>query len=708
VITNLAWILITATGVGTDRPANKIETIVATGDTELRVEAGEDRLCLYGLRSLPRGTGWIAAAPAATAIPLIAFAEMGGKTLPVHWRLAEQRREPQEHATSFRFVCDRPSLELRSIWRAYPGPGPVEHTIFITNREAEEIRLPLQTTLAFSFLAAPKHTIEQWWVERGGSRPSDVGTHHDPIQPGARTSLVSTPYGGGPIPWLSVQDAEDRRGWYAGIEFSGLVRMACEAGRAKAGEACTIRTALGLGESDAEDLSYRTRLAAGATFETPTVFLGCYSGQVDDGANRLRRWVERRLRPTSRANLPLLVNNSWGDGMAVDETLMRRMIELSDRLGMEMVGVDAGWFRRVGDWRADPKKFPSGLASVADDAHSKGLLFGLWLAWTQGGDRYEAARPGKILSPRDPAMQAWFPTDFPLDWRNSDFTGATVCLGEPKATAWCLDELRRAVEEFHVDMLEHDQVMIVDCCRRRGHRHTDSPIDVAYHAAQGYYRVQDGLRKRFPNLLLEDCCNGGNLVDYGILRRTHYVSITDVYDPVSNRRAFYDSSYALPAAMCECYVENRPGKTPGNFLYMLRSGLMGWCTIMTDMARWTPAQQAAAQRQFDVYKQTLRPLIQKADLYHVSERPDGRRWDGIEYYDNPSGRGVLFAFRGTTPETRHRFPLKGLDPGSLYRLVCEGGSSPPELMTGRELAETGILVSLAEPESSELVYISRQ
>ena len=119
------------------------------------------------------------------------------------------------------------------------------------------------------------------------------------------------------------------------------------------------------------------------------------------------------MRPASKANLPLLVNNSWGDGMVVDEALIRRMIDLGDRVGMEMVGIDAGWYRHVGDWRTDRKKFPSGLATLADYAHGKGLLFGLWLAWTQGGDAYEAARPGWILSPLDPAMQAWFPHGFP-------------------------------------------------------------------------------------------------------------------------------------------------------------------------------------------------------------------------------------------------------------------------------------------------------
>src|SRR5438105_9909328 len=43
------------------------------------------------------------------------------------------------------------------------------------------------------------------------------------------------------------------------------------------------------------------------------------------------------------------------------------------QLGLEMFHLDAGWFRDVGDWQADPAKFPHGIASVADFAHRHGL-----------------------------------------------------------------------------------------------------------------------------------------------------------------------------------------------------------------------------------------------------------------------------------------------------------------------------------------------
>ena len=111
------------------------------------------------------------------------------------------------------------------------------------------------------------------------------------------------------------------------------------------------------------------------------------------------------------------------------------------------------------------------------------------------------------------------------------------------------------------------------------------------------------------------------MIDYGAVRRCHYISITDTYDPLSNRRAFYDAAFALPPAMCECYIENIAVRSPAHFRFMLRSGMMGWCTIMTDTTKWTPEQHVDATRQFALYKEQLRPLIRGADVYHVSERP---------------------------------------------------------------------------------------
>jgi hypothetical protein len=127
---------------------------------------------------------------------------------------------------------------------------------------------------------------------------------------------------------------------------------------------------------------------------------------------------------------------------------------------------------------------------------------------------------------------------------------------------------------------------------------------------------------------------------------------------------------------------------------------------MTDTTAWTEEQHQAAKQAFALYKDQLRPLIRDARLFHVSDRPDGVRWDGLEYWDPARDKGVLYAFRGTVAnEAEHRFVLAGLDAAKRYRLHFQDGSAPDAEATGRELMGAGVTVHLREPLSSELVFL---
>ena len=684
---------------------------LSSDDTAIRVEARDDQLIVTSLVDRADEFDWIRGAADPVPMPLIQSLEIAGKRAVIHWRFAGlDAKNGRKGAKSLRFRCDRPSLELVSTWSAAAGPGPIEHELVVFNRGNEPVMLPAQDSLALRAAAPVGHTLEQWWVDKGGGRPTAQGTHHQQLSEGTETRVECWPSGRDTprdaIPWTTVQDVNGRRGFYAGIEFTARLRIAVKASSATDKAAGPILD-MNLGLQDKSKDSFATCVNPGEGFAAPPVFIGCYQGDVDDGANRLRRWVAASVKPPARdERYPLLVNNSWGSGMAVDEPLARKMIDESAQLGLELFHIDAGWFEGVGDWRPQARKFPNGLAPIADYAHSKGLKFGLWVGWTQGGDRVDAAH--RILSVRDPEMADWFWSDYPADWKPADFSGATVCLADPIAVQWCTRTLRGIIRDFKLDLLEHDQPMVVDGCQRTDHRHTRSAIDAGYRAAQGYYQVYDTLRSENPNLLFENCVNGGHMIDYGAVRRCHYISITDTYDPLSNRQAFYDAAFTLPPAMCECYIENIAVHSLAQFRSMLRSGMMGWCTIMTDTSKWTPRQHEAAKRQFALYKQQLRPLIQDGDLYHVSDRPDGVRWDGIEYFDAKTGRGALFAFRGNNDESRHALRLKGLSSVAQYALSFEDGSSPAIIARGADLMETGVELNLPERETSELVFIERR
>ncbi|HJU08540.1 MAG TPA: alpha-galactosidase, partial [Rhodanobacteraceae bacterium] len=232
--------------------------------------------------------------------------------------------------------------------------------------------------------------------------------------------------------------------------------------------------------------------------------------------------------------------------------------------------------------------------------------------------------------------------------------------------------------------------------------------DVSLHATRAYYAIQTRLKQRHPGLLREICNDGGRMVDFGSAAHGDYFSIVDAYDPVSNRKAFYDASHLLPPAMLETYVMAVPAPRIENFRYMLRSGMLGWFTAMIDTSTWSREQHEAAAREIAFYKSTLRPLIREADLYHVGSRPDGKGWDGMEYFDGRRGAGVLYAFHGDAAEpASYVFRLKGLHAGDRYKLHFRDGSSPDGTASGAELMHMGVTMSLPLPNSSELVQIER-
>ncbi|MDE2136850.1 MAG: alpha-galactosidase [Gammaproteobacteria bacterium] len=694
-----------------------------TADTKLQVEARPQAPRLASLG----GPGGLRLT-SATAERLPDHVEVGGAVRSLQWHFdrAASHSDSKEIALAYR--SEAPALSLVSRWRVRAPFGPIEHRLEIRNLGVETLWLPLQPSLTFDWAVDRAVPLQRLWIEKGADTPSAAGTHLDALRDGDRwegtSSTYARPIPGEPremIPWVLVQEPGGaQRGWYLGIEFSGRTHITLER------RGASLRGEAGLNPAPGP---YRTRLPPGETFTTPTVFIGSFSGGVDGAGNRLRRWVREVLgsAPGQRdPAYPLMVSNSWGSGMAVDQGLAQRMIDDAASLGLEMFHLDAGWFRAVGDWRADPAKFPDGIGALADYAHRRGLRFGLWVSWAQAGT---ADTPG-ALRIGDPAMRDWLIADPSPDWQAREpFKGITVDLAVPAAAAWAGGELERIVEDYHLDMLEHDGYLVAQGSSRSDHPAAppdpatlrvgedsgylwvegSNSTDVSDHATRAYYRIYETLRERHPQLLLELCNDGGRMIDFGSAAHGDYFSITDTYDPLSNRRAFFDAGHVLPPAMLESYVADWPTASLASFRYLLRSGMLGWFSLMLDTRRWTDAQRGAAREEFALYRSKLRPLIRAADLYHVSQRPDGVHWDGLEYVSPALHRGVLYAFRGSAPgEPAHRFRLAGLDAAARYALTFQDrGPASRRTANGEALMQRGVEVALPAPLSSALVFFEQ-
>ncbi len=668
---------------------------LATSDTQLSVGTDNRQPLLSRLADSSNDAGWIAEPVPA---PLVARVWDDGKEIATQWHFTGAARDDAAHTVTLQFANDEPKLELRSIWRARPDAGPVEHWIEIVNRTDRVIAIGHQDSLTLERLR-PRASAAAWWFKRGGSNASTQGgVFSEAVAASTDITLASNcDDGASPSPWLAIQ-VGGQRGLYVGWEFSGLGRIRAQA----------VDDGKGVDLAVGNVPEFKTDLMPGETFLVPPAFVGCYTGDLDDGAHSLHQWIIRYLRPPLPEDIPdpILAYNLYLDagGAKAKESDVLRSAAFCRDLGFEAFMPDAMWFPACGDWRWDPARFPQGVTPIEEFVHDNGMQLALWCAWTNGGiSEHEDA-----LSVRGPVGHPdWFDADFAPDWKPGPFYGGRICLACPEAKAWAARKTQWLVGHHKLDYLKHDCGPIVNACNKTGHRHHYG-VDASYWATMGYYEIQEKLRETFPRIILENCSGGGHIKDFGIMRRTHYVVTTDTLSNLPDRQSIYDSTFAFPPLVLQAYTYERAYKVPGDdpCTFLWRSAMMGaWQIDPTNTQIWTEEERASAKRSAHIYKVWIRPMLKDVKVHHILPRPDGKHWDGMFYWSHGLSRGTLYVFRPDAEDSSRTIVLKGLNPAKEYSVWSEDGCVPTATRTGAQLMTDGLAVSLPTRYSSDLVFV---
>jgi alpha-galactosidase len=154
---------------------------------------------------------------------------------------------------------------------------------------------------------------------------------------------------------------------------------------------------------------------------------------------------------------------------AIDEPLLFRTFDELKAFPFDILQVDDGWEKSIGDWEAN-SKFPSGMPALAQKIKSTGRIAGLWLAplIAVKSSRLFHAHPdwflrddlGRLVS----AGFNWGEQVYPLDTT------------QPVVLAW-LETLMKQVREWGFDYLKLD---FLYAGALPGKRHQDLPREQAY------------------------------------------------------------------------------------------------------------------------------------------------------------------------------------------------------------------------------------
>ena len=659
-----------------------------TDDTAAVVAVERGQPVLKRLGSRRGASNWLPAGAPEMLPPSIGWL---GRSVATSWKFLGGSLNSQGGTLTLRFRNADPPLELQSIWRARPGRGPLEHWITITNQSGGPVTLGNQESLVLSGMVVPHGNADVWWINRGGGNAgTEGGTFTQRLDSNFDQVLTSDPTdGSSPVPWLAIQVAKSE-GLYIGWEFSGVGRIRARLHELRVGN---------LPE-------FKTDLPAGETFLVPPAFVGCYTGDIDDGSYSLHRFVLDKLLPSvpRTASYPTLAYNLYLDsgGEKAREADVLRSAATCKDLGFETFVPDAMWFPQAGDWRWDPARFPGAVVPIEQFVHQNGMKLGLWVAWTQGAFSEDPASMDIRRHP-DWFVRAFKP-DEKLGYLHWD---ALMDLGSDAAREWAERTTQNLISEFKLDYLKHDYSPIVTKCEQSNHRHRYG-VDVSYWSTMGYYQVQESLARRFPDLALEGCSGGGHIKDFGYIRRVHYIVTTDTLSALPDRQSLYDSTFALPPAVLQAYTYenqyNHDADRPRPYLW--RSAMMSaWQIDPTKSADWTPQERNDVKQATAVYKSWIRPILRDVQVHHILPRPDGYHWDGMFYWSPSLRRGTLYIFRPNNDQVEQRVHLKGLNPAAEYHVRSQDGSVSDQTRTGAGLMDSGLRIKLPGKYTSDLIFV---
>lgn len=381
------------------------------------------------------------------------------------------------------------------------------------------------------------------------------------------------------------------------------------------------------------------------------------------------------------------------------------LAQAAAQIGIERFVLDDGWFRGrnddtagLGDWTADPVKYPQGLGPLAQAITGLGIEFGLWV-------EPEMINPDSDLHRAHP------------DW-------ALQAEGRAQPTArnqLVLNLARGDVRDYLFDCLDRLLRDLPIGYLKWDHNRDLAPRGGAAQVA-GLYELLGRLRAAHPAVEIESCAGGGGRSDAGMVPFAHRFWTSDNIDAVSRVAMQRGFLHFLPPEMMGAHVGASPAHATGRTQaldFRAAMALPGHFGVELDPRALTEADRFALTDWIAVQQEWR-------DVLHAGQTWLGTGPDGLVWQAQGSAQSLLlFVVRTAPPLDRRPQPLRlpflrkaGPCKVRLLRIAGgEGGHAAPDTalaarmqrevvpLAGSWLADAGLPLPPLKAESVALFHI---
>ncbi len=450
----------------------------------------------------------------------------------------------------------------------------------------------------------------------------------------------------------------------------------------------------------------------GETMRTPSV-LFLAAGESDDHARNLwRKFYFAHLLPKDNGK-PLgpmqsvgVANPNFAEfaGETTESQLAGLETYLTRGPKPDIWWIDAGWYpcpyrwwASVGDWFADPVRFPEGLAPIGQKCAENGVKFLLWF-------EPERVRPGTFLHNEHPEwlLPVEEMQDFMLD------------LGNPDAVKWLTDHVCSLINEYKINIYRQDfnHHQPIHAWERA---EADDRIGAMENQhIQGYLAFWDALLDRNPGLIIDSCAGGGRRNELDAMRRSvplHYTDVGYGHHPVKQKqyRLMFEwipyfrgqnTSWDYPDGHYATGDERNYGQPYDAFSSHNAMTPARSIGVPVDA---TEEMLAVDRVMLPIWKRAAEIEL-RADYYPLTEcRKDPHDWYAMQFDDPDEGDGFVQIVRNTmVDEDTFVLRMKAIRPDCRYAFENPETGEAMTLTDGE--LEGGIALKLAPRSGAVWFY----
>lgn len=506
----------------------------------------------------------------------------------------------------------------------------------------------------------------------------------------------------GNYPYFAVDDytATEHKGcvWFGTLQWSGNWQI-------KAGKDITRNAKITGGVSNFDcDIV----LGSKESFKTP-IFSGGFTSGGFGAASRQFHNYQRKTSATVFTNKVMpMIYNAWSTfTFNIDQQLLFEQAKRCADLGIELFVIDDGWFgerdddtKSLGDWFPSPKKFPNGLKPVVDYINSLGMKFGIWI-------EPEMVNPNSELYRKHPDWVMNYPTRRREEQRNQ----LTLNFAREDVYQFTENWIDRLLSENNIEFLKFDmnryfsQAGWPEIEKKR-----QKSIWIKY--VQNFYRLFEFINKKYPNVMLENCAEGGTRADLAMAKWCARNNRSDNQDPIDALQLHEGFTKVLlsKAAGGGCHLHHIPNYVNGRratYKFMSYVGFNGSFACGLDLRRISEQEYEEIKGYITLYKR-FRETVQLGDMYILNSAFDKNGNNvAFQYVSRDRKKSVIFVYANNNGFKNWVPPIfpRGLKEETVYKVDTVGSKwNLNERLSGDTLMKYGITDADGRVPFDDAVY----